>query len=203
MTIKLLFGILSIIPAIFAYVYYIRDVLGNKTKPHAFSWLIWGVLAANGFFAQMSADAGAGAWVTGVTAATCLAIFFLAISKGDTGLTILDWILLSLALCSFVLLFTVDDKAIALLITLFATMLGFTMTFKKAYRKPDEETAKTFMLNAIKFLPGILALSSFSFLTVAYPLVALLGNAALAIFIWVRRKQLAGSSAPAFIRRRV
>ncbi len=46
---KLLFGILSIIPAIVTYVVYFRNLMADKVKPHVFSWLIWGILAANGF----------------------------------------------------------------------------------------------------------------------------------------------------------
>lgn len=46
---KLFLAFLSLIPALFAYYYYYRDVLNDKTKPETFSWLIWGILALNGF----------------------------------------------------------------------------------------------------------------------------------------------------------
>ena len=167
---KLFFGILSILPAIVAYTLYFRSMFAGKTKPHAFSWLIWGLLAGNGFFAQISANAGIGAWATGLTSVACLVIFGVAIFRGDTKATRLDWLLLVLALISFGLLFVVDDKTVALCVTLFATLLGFSLTLKKAWTKPHEEKAASFFLNAIKFLPAIFALSSFSFLTVAgYP----------------------------------
>ena len=187
---KLFFGILSILPAIIAYSLYFRSIFEGKTKPHAFSWLIWGLLAGNGFFAQMSANAGIGAWATGFTSIACLVIFAIAIYRGDTKATKLDWLLLVLAFISFGLLFVVEDKTIALCITLFATLLGFSLTLKKAWIKPYEEKATSFILNAIKFLPAIFALSSFSFLTIAYPLTAGLGNAAVALVIYVRMMQL-------------
>jgi hypothetical protein len=191
MTAKLAFGIMSIIPAVLAYFFYFRDMFAGKTKPHTFSWLIWGTLAANGFFAQIGAHAGFGAWVTGLTAAASLAIFCFALHKGDTELTRFDWLLLVLALLGFVLLFVVKDRDVALGITLFALSAGFAMTLHKVYRHPRQEAAKAFVLNTIKFVPGILALGSFSFLTVAYPFVALVGKAAIAWLIIVRRKQLA------------
>ena len=187
---KLFFGILSILPAIIAYSLYFRSIFEGKTKPHAFSWLIWGLLAGNGFFAQMSANAGIGAWATGFTSIACLVIFAIAIYRGDTKATKLDWLLLVLAFISFGLLFVVEDKTIALCITLFATLLGFSLTLKKAWIKPYEEKATSFILNAIKFLPAIFALSSFSFLTIAYPLTAGLANAAVALVIYVRMMQL-------------
>ncbi len=168
--------------------FYFRDMFAGKTKPHAFSWLIWGLLAGNGFISQVSADAGIGAWVTGLTSVACLAIFSVAIFKGDTKASRFDKLLLALALVSFAMLFVIEDKTLALCITLFATLLGFAITLRKAYLKPNEETAKSFALNALKFLPAIAALNSFTFLTVAYPLTAGLANAAVVAVIYLRRR---------------
>lgn len=186
-TARLIFGILSIIPGIIAYIIYFRNIFAGNTRPHAFSWLIWGLLAGNGFFAQVSADAGIGAWATGMTSAACLVIFGIALFRGDTKAIHIDWILLSLALVSFGLLFIIDNPTTSLVITLLATLLGFSMTLRKAYLKPDEEKATSFALNAIKFLPAIFALSSFSFLTVAYPLTAGLANASVVAVVYIRR----------------
>lgn len=129
----------------------------------------------------------AASWLTG---AACLAIFGIAIfmTRGtDRGLTRLDWILLSIALISFAMLFVIDDKTVSLCLTLFATLVGFSLTLRKAWYKPREEDPTAFGLNAIKFLPAIFALSTFSFLTVAYPLTAGLANAAVGAVILLRR----------------
>jgi hypothetical protein len=187
MTVKLILGILSIIPAVVAYVWYFRGMFAGKTKPHAFSWLIWGILAGNGFLAQVQAQAGVGAWVTGLTSIACLVIFVVALFRGDTKPTRLDKILLLLALISFGLLFVIDNPTVALCLTLFATLLGFTMTLRKAYDRPHEENTVAFLLNALKFLPAIFALSSYSFLTVAYPLTAMLANTAVVVVILLRK----------------
>jgi hypothetical protein len=186
---KILFGILSVIPGVIAYTYYFRDLFAGRTKPHAFSWLIWGLLAGNGFIAQVGAGAGIGAWATGMTSVACLTIFAVALFRGETKATVLDKVLLGLALASFAMLFMIEDKTLSLCLTLFATLLGFAMTLRKAYWKPHEETAKSFALNALKVLPAIFALNSYTFLTVAYPLVAGLANAAVVLVLCVRRKQ--------------
>ncbi len=187
---RLLFAILSLIPGVVAYAYYFRDMFAGTTKPHAFSWLIWGLLAGNGFWAQASANAGFGAWTTGMTSVACLIIFGVATVKGETRITVLDKISIALALISFSLLFVIDDKTIGLCLTLFATLLGFSMTWRKAYKQPHEETSKSFALNALKFLPAIFALQTFSFLTVAYPITAGLANALVVLIIYTRRRAL-------------
>lgn len=188
--VKVAFGILSLIPAAIAYTLYFKGLLAGKVKPHAFSWLIWGLLAGNGFIAQLSAHAGVGSWATGVTSLACLSIFGIAIFRGDTKVLRLDWILLTLALTSFGLLFVIEYKTLSLCVTLFATLLGFSMTWRKAWRLPHEEAAMAFGLNAIKFLPAISALQTYSFLTVAYPLTAGIANAAVVFIILLRSRNL-------------
>jgi hypothetical protein len=51
-------------------------------------------------------------------------------------------------------------------------MASFTMNTRKAYKRPQEENARAFSLNTLKFVPAIFALSRFDFLTITYPLVA-------------------------------
>lgn len=189
MSLKLFFGVLSIIPAVIAYYFYFRDMFRGKTKPHAFSWLVWGLLAGNGFFAQVSAKAGIGAWATGLTSAASLAIFCFALRMGTTKPTKFDWALLSLALTGLLLLLVIKSPEIALCLTLFALVAGFAMTIRKAYKTPNEENALAFWLNTLKFVPAIFALASFTFLTVAYPLVAAVGNAAVAVVVNIKSRR--------------
>jgi hypothetical protein len=185
-SIKLIFGFISILVALAAYYFYFREIARGNTKPHAFSWLIWGLLAGTGFLAQVSADAGIGAWATGLTSIASLTIFCVALKIGATRPTPFDWILLSMALLSLLLLFVVKSEEAALLLTLAALIAGFAMNIRKAYNRPQEENATAFWLNMLKFIPAIFALSHFSFLTIAYPLVAALGNAVVASVVQVR-----------------
>lgn len=189
MDIKLFFGILSIIPGFVAYYLYFKKMFAGQTKPHTFSWLVWGILAANGFFAQVSANAGIGAWTTGITSVATFTVFFFSLRMGTVKPTRFDWTILTLALFGLAALLVVEDKTLSLVITLFALLTGFVMTINKAYHKPAEENGTAFLLNALKFLPAIFALSSVSFLTIAYPLVAGLGNVSVWAVVVVRQKQ--------------
>ena len=185
MTLKLLLGIVSIAVAVIAYTFYFRDIARGKTKPHAFSWLVWGLLSGIGFLTQVSAHAGIGAWATGMTSAVSLTIACVAFKIGAIKPSRFDWTLLGVAFLSLLLLFVVKSEEGALTLTLLALIAGFTMTIRKASKRPDEETALAFWLNTLKFVPAMFALSHITFLTVAYPLVAAAGNATIALVVQI------------------
>ncbi len=80
---KIFLGYLAVIIGIVSYVPYITNIFRGKTKPHAFSWLVWSVLTGIAFAAQVVEHGGAGSWITGSTALTCVVIFILALFKGN------------------------------------------------------------------------------------------------------------------------
>ena len=50
---KTILGIIAVIIALAGYVPYFRDIFRGKTKPHAFSWLVWASLTGIAFFGQI------------------------------------------------------------------------------------------------------------------------------------------------------
>lgn len=58
-----LLGALAVFVSALTYPFYYRDILQGRTKPHAFSWLIWAVLGTVGFFGQQADFAGPGSWL--------------------------------------------------------------------------------------------------------------------------------------------
>ena len=51
---KEILGIVAILLTLIAVIPYIRDILLNKIKPHAFSWFIWGLVTLIIFAAEIS-----------------------------------------------------------------------------------------------------------------------------------------------------
>ncbi len=94
---KLLLGIIGTILGFVGLVPYIRDVLSRKTKPHAFSWFVWGIIESIVFLAQVMNHGGIGSMIAGISAATSLFIAIVAFSKRETSITSSDWAALSLA----------------------------------------------------------------------------------------------------------
>lgn len=60
-------GILPVIMAVPSYALYIKSVVKGKVVPRTYSWLIWSILAAIGYIAQVRSHAGPGAWNTVIT----------------------------------------------------------------------------------------------------------------------------------------
>ncbi len=108
---KFLLGIAGALAACLQYGLYIRDVLHGKTRPHAFSWFVWGLPCGVVFAAQFLGGGGAGSWTTAVTAILCTVIFLLSLFYGERNITKLDWASLAVALFA-ILLWVIRDSQI-------------------------------------------------------------------------------------------
>lgn len=173
---KIILGILAVMTGIFAYIAYFRNIFSGRTKPHAFSWLVWGILTAIAFFAQISGGAGPGAWVTGTTILICLAIFFVALFKGEKDFPFADWLCLAGAAAALLAWFLTKNPTLSVILIVITDALAFIPTYRKGFFKPYEETATSFALNGLKFVFAIPALNSINIITALYPAYLILAN---------------------------
>ena len=81
-----LFGILSTLMMVCSRATYFNSVFRGRTRPHAFSWLIWGVIGGIGFAAQVAEGAGAGSWARGVSATTAFILVPVALFRGEQNI---------------------------------------------------------------------------------------------------------------------
>lgn len=186
---KIILGTIAVIMALIGYVPYFRDIFLGKTKPHAYSWLVWSILTGVGFFGQILNKGGAGAWVTGVTAIISFFIFFLALKKGEKNITFSDKLSLFSVFIAMLLWYLTSNPLNALILVIVIDILGFFPTFRKSYHKPKEETMLTFFINGLKFVIALFALESYSLITYLYPLYLILANWTLVGMLIVRRIQ--------------
>lgn len=187
---KQLLGILAIAIGIAAYIPYLIDLFKGKTKPHVFSWLLWGIITGIGFFASLSRGGGAGVWVEAFTGAMCFFIATYAVFRGERNITIIDWLSFIGAVLALALWAITKEPLVAIILVLIIDVLGFVPTFRKSYSKPYEETLSCYLLNGIKFIPALFALTFFNATTALYPAYLIAANFAfVAMLIW-RRKQI-------------
>jgi hypothetical protein len=185
---KTILGVTAVIVGFIGYVPYFRNIFKNKTKPHAFSWLVWGILTAIAFVGQVVGKGGAGTWVTGFTALICFSIFALSLIKGRRDFPLVDWLCLAGAGLTLVLWALTKNPLTAIILVTFIDMLGFFPTFRKAYLEPNSETAFTYTLSGLKFLISIFALGTLSTLTILYPASLIITNLGFVAMLAVRRK---------------
>jgi len=189
-----LLGAAATIIGIVGYIPYFWNIFLGKTKPHAFSWLVWTVLTGIAFAAQLSENAGAGAWVTGATVIACFLIFVLALIKGQKTFPSFNWVSLVVAGISLLLWRLTNDPTLSIIMIAIVDAVGYLPTFRKGYRRPNDETATTFALSSLKFIPALFALETHSIATWFYPASLVLMNGAFVVMLLIRRQQIKNQS---------
>ncbi len=174
-----------------AFIPYIRSIHNGATRPHVFSWIIWGTTTFVVFLAQLEGRGGAGAWPIGVSGGITIFIAFLAfVKRADITITKKDWIFFISALSSLPLWYLTSDPLWAVVILTTVDVFGFGPTIRKAYSLPHSESLSFFALFAARNLIVILALENYSVTTVLFPAVTATACMLLMAIVLYRRRLL-------------
>lgn len=167
---KQLLSTIAIAITFVAFIPYIRSILQGKTKPHAFSWIIWASVTFIVFLAQLADKGGVGAWPIGVSGAITLYVAILAyLKKSSHMITKTDWLFFIMAMASLPFWYFTSNPLWAVVILTTVDLLGFAPTFRKAYRFPYEEQLTFFVLITSRNLIAIIALEHYSVTTILFP----------------------------------
>ena len=176
-----------------AFVPYIRAILNGTTKPHVFSWIIWGTTTFVVFLAQLKGQGGVGAWPIGISGVITIFIAFLAyLKRADITVTRTDWLFFISAMASLPLWYLTSDPVWAVIVLTTVDALGFGPTIRKAYRFPHSESLLFFGLFAARNFLVLMALEHYSVTTVLFP--AVIGSACvllMALLTWRRQALVA------------
>jgi len=176
---------------LFAFLPYIRSILQGRTKPHVFSWLIWGSTTFVVFLAQLADKGGAGAWVIGVSGAIPIVIAILAyLKKSDVRITGTDWLLLTIAMTALPCWYLTTNPLGAVVIVTTVDVLGFGPTIRKAYAKPFEEKLLFYLIFVPRNLIAIAALEHYSLTTVLFPAITATTCMMLILMVISRRQKM-------------
>jgi hypothetical protein len=155
---------------VFAFFPYIRSVLLGRTRPHVFSWLIWGSTTFVVFLAQIADGGGVGAWPIGFSGIVTMGVAALAyMKKSDITITRIDWLFLLAAATALPCWYLTADPLWAVVILTAVDVIGFGPTFRKAYGHPFEEQLTFFVLMAARNVAAALALEHYSLTTLLFP----------------------------------
>jgi|SRR3989344_1776081 len=187
---KIILGIVATVIGFISYIPYFVDILKNKTKPHIFSWLSWGLLTGIAFFAQVVKGGGPSAWVIGSGAILCFLVIVISFFKGEKNITKIDWFCLGCFILGVLLWKLTNDPLFALVLSVITNLLAFVPTFIKSYRKPWEETMSLYFLSALKWAITLAVITSYSFATIIFPLSLFLTNGLFVVMVLYRKNKI-------------
>jgi hypothetical protein len=200
-------GGLAVVMAVIAYALYVWKSLRGDARPHPLSWLIFGVLGGTGYLVQLDQAAGPGSWVTGITAVVCLLLCAMSFWRGERAFPWYEWAFLLAAaiIFGFYLWSRRPDifhaglneaardflarhaPAISAVMASIVSVVGFGPTVTKAWARPRSDSASTFLLNGLKFVPALAAMERVSVATCVFPVTLVIANLAVALLIYWRR----------------
>lgn len=189
---KEILSAVAIVLTFAAFVPYIRTIISGTTKPHVFSWVIWGATTFVVFLAQIEGKGGVGAWPIGVSGSITMFVAFLAyVKRADITITKTDWLFFASAMSSLPLWYLTSDPLWAVVVLTIVDVLGFGPTVRKAYSFPHSESLLFFSLFAARNLLVIMALENYSVTTVLFPAVIAAACMLLMAMVTYRRRAIA------------
>lgn len=185
---KIVFWLISLIFTFLSYFIYYKSIFKGKSKPHIFSWFIWGLISTIICIIQIYDNAWIWAINTWFVALLCLWIAFLSFKKWEKEITKVDKISLGVGLLSIILWIFTKDPLYSVLLLIGIDLFWFIPTFFKSYKKPYEENGNAYFLASLGYWFSILAMSHISFLTVGFIIFTFVSNLLLSILIFYRRQ---------------
>lgn len=187
---KEIIGAVAVILTFAAYIPYYRDIFKGKTRPHIYSWALWGLLTVLLVALQIKGGAGPATWVTAAAGLLCVGVVFLSLKNGKKDITMSDTIVAILSLLAIGFWLIADQPIVSITLVIIADMLAFIPTVRKSYYQPYSETLSLYVTNAIRFGLSLFAVENYTYLSSSWIVAWVIGNALLSVLLLVRRKQV-------------
>jgi len=187
--IKSILGVVATGLVFLGYVPYLRDIVRGKTKPHMYSWFLWGFVTFIVFALQVSDGAGTGAFVTLAAALMCVVVMVMGFFyKSRVEVTKIDTVFLVLTLIALGLWLIAKQPVLSAILATVIDVLGFAPTVRKSWNRPYTETLVFYYLNSFRFGLAVVSLQRYSLVTALYPITWLAANALFALMLVARRR---------------
>ena len=196
---KEIFSAVAIILTLVAFSPYLRGIIQGTTKPHVFSWIIWGSTTLVVFLVQIQSGGGVGAWPIGVSGTITAFIAVLAyVKRADITITRTDWLFFIAAMSSLPLWYLTSDPTWAVIVLTIVDLLGFGPTVRKAYVAPHTESLAFFGLFAARNSMVVMALESYSIATALFPATIAIACILLMLLIMYRKRKVTATPVKQF-----
>jgi hypothetical protein len=171
MDLKIIFGAIAAILALFSSFLYIKDIFRGNTKPHTYTWLIWAIVTTIAFLGQWVSGGGPGSWATGVAALVTLFTLLLSLrgGYGTKDITKFDKICLIFSLVAILPWLLVDSVLWSVILATAIDMIAFFPTMRKTWHAPGSESLGSMYVDAIKHTLSIFSMTSYSLVNCIFP----------------------------------
>lgn len=187
---KTIFAFISILIALGVFINYVRSVLKRETKPHAYTWLIWGITQATAVTGIWYGGGGLGAIPLGISTICVFLVFLLALQYGTRNINQSDTFVLMVALLAIVVWWQLDNPVLAILMVSTIDVIGYIPSWRKSITEPWSETLLSWSISPIGHAFALLALAEYNFFTLTYPLSLMAANLILVGICLVYRRKV-------------
>ena len=169
MSMYYILGIVSAVVFVVAYIPYIAAIIKGETKPHPFSWLLWGIIGLINLFFYLKVGAHETLPLAYATSIFPFIVFFLSIKYWKGGFSALDYIVLFLSVASIILYIMFHSATISLAIGILADMFAFMPTIRKTYIDPSSESLSGWGIFLLSYILSVVAISTWTYGVAIYP----------------------------------
>jgi membrane-associated HD superfamily phosphohydrolase len=189
MDIKFVIALIASALLIIGYIPYFRDTFAKKTKPHLFTWLIWGITQGTATVALLYGGGRFGSVALIIGTLLVLFIFLLSFKYGTKDISKSDRLVLALALIAIIIWWQLKQPLITVFMVSAIDGLGYIPTIRKSFKDPWSETLSFWLIMAIVDCLAIASNGEYNLLTVFYLSVLGVANIIVSSVCIVRRRQ--------------
>jgi uncharacterized membrane protein YjjP (DUF1212 family) len=190
MNIKLIISLIASVLLIIGYVPYFKDIFYKKTKPHLFTWLIWGITQGTATVLLLYGGGGFGSIGLIIGTMVVFCTFLLSFKYGTKDITNIDKLFLVSALLAIIIWWQLSNALIAVFIVSVIDGMGYIPTIRKTFKDPWSETLSFWLMMAIVDLLIIISNAEYNLLTVFYLSVLFIANITVFLICIFKRKVL-------------
>lgn len=187
---KTIFAIIAALISVGVFINYVRSVLQKKTKPHAYTWLVWFITQATAVAGIWYGDGGWGAVALTVSTVFVGAVFLLSLRYGTRNITKSDTVVLISALLAIVVWWQLDNPVLAILMVSTIDVIGYIPSWRKSVVEPWSETLLSWSISPVGHFFAILAFTQYNFFTLTYPLSLMTANFVLVAICLIYRSKV-------------
>jgi hypothetical protein len=187
---KIFFLILATAITLVSVIPYLRDILKGTTKPNLVSWITWTLLTGIATAAQISAHEYVAAIFTGSATIETTAVVVFGLRHGFVKYSRFDVVCQLAAIVGIILWQIYNSPALAVIASVTIDFIGALPTIRHSWLKPHEETWSAFALAALGAVFGILALSTYNWVSLPYAVYIVGANLLIVSIIILRTRNM-------------